>query len=464
MRIQSFFFIACLLSSSLVPRAHAGPGSDGGANSVKVCDEQTKKCEEKLIEQFHLDDLSQLKGYSIFQDKLALIRKELPELADAIEESAGKKQWYEIPAKFDLIEKDMIKTNFDTEQAAYQNDREVFVSRYSLDRMTDEAAAYKIMHEAVMAMQNPREVTAVRTLVSKIFDENPSAMKIQEAAAKNGFGMYFTQEQLKQQKRVVRLDYLGALDHALDFGQGRCRIQPSEWEKMLQGESGATRDAKEANLYGSFAKDTVKFAPMSASGWQLPFEDHPDSMGGLEQGILIGARIPPVLLEAKVTAAVENPQSYPKDFGSVLNDINNAASPRAKWSQETLLSNRDYHLEQAQADTAVIRKSLAQNESFVDLLAVQYVLAGSDKNWKETISGTEFDSIRPLLDRVAAKFHGVPRNRGKELFTRLCNDMASVQADVKKIQGKVGQKKSDAPVKSDLDLGDVSSSGVRNAR
>ncbi|MFK5098504.1 hypothetical protein, partial [Klebsiella pneumoniae] len=73
------------------------------------------------------------------------------------------------------------------------------MSQYALDQMTDEAAAYKIMHEAVMAMQNPREVIAVRSLVSKIFAKSPDYRKIQEAAAKNGFGLYFSAKQTQQQ-------------------------------------------------------------------------------------------------------------------------------------------------------------------------------------------------------------------------------------------------------------------------
>lgn len=209
-------FIVLSLLSLMTSLSHAVPvwggSSDGGGNAV----------ENRMIEEFKVTGPEVLKGYGEFKKRLNYLRGVYPGFAAAIEKAIAKKTWYAIPREFNELPAELTGLRFESDQVAYQNDREVFVSIPSLNNLSEYSAAIKIMHEGLMAMQTERDVTKVRLANLKVMAPQPDAKEIQGALAENDFGIYFTDRQLKLIREEERKNYVSTLAAMLKGPSSLC--------------------------------------------------------------------------------------------------------------------------------------------------------------------------------------------------------------------------------------------------
>lgn len=431
------------LAISAPAYAAKGGSSDGGGNAV--CNSVTNVC--KMVEQYQVENIAEVKGYSLFKEKLEMVRKDLPELAARIEKAAQSKAWYVIPSDFDLLSLEQTKLQFTTNQAAYQNEKEIFVSQNSLDKMDEEAAAFKLMHESVMAMQKPPfKVSEVRLLTGKIFARGASAKSIQEAAAVNGFGVYFTKTQLQQQRGYLRLSYLEALDGYLKSNERLCDFSAHE---VGHAKHRLPNVIETLNSYD----DELPQSPFSS-----PFSASPSYLGG---GMMHGVRKANYVQAAKwapLASAEGNPADSTEKFRARLGDL--WASYQGKGVNalegETMRDALKRLAQPLEEDSFRIRQRLAENPAFLDLLAMQVKMGGNEDQLKQSFSSDpKHQRLLPIYDRVRARLNSVPNNakaNPQKTLSRLCANIESVKADVRRMQDAIKKKSGPRPEVADESL------------
>jgi hypothetical protein len=113
-----------------------------------------------------------------------------------------------ITKEFDVLPKRITDLRFETDQAAYQNDHEIFLSGKSIDKMPPTSVGIKLMHETMMAMQSDRDASKVRLGAGALFAKNFNPLRVQDGLAEGGFGHYFTKEQQRLHLNAMKRDYL----------------------------------------------------------------------------------------------------------------------------------------------------------------------------------------------------------------------------------------------------------------
>jgi hypothetical protein len=450
-------FLAILLT----PAAHAdnGGSSDGGGNAV--CNSETHKC--KMVEQFQVADLSQVKGFKLFNEKMELLRQELPEFADRIDRAIEKKSWYVVPADFDELTLEQKKLRFSTNQAAYQNDDEVFLSQNSLDQMDEEAAAYKLMHEAIMATQDVRDPIPVRAATGRIMAKGATPFTIQEGVARARLGVYFTPAQMEAQRHQLQIAYLDHVAGILEEASQRCTIAQwnPEYESYMRREYAKNPQGR-AKYELEQLTDKLNAWPENNKFfgvWNSPFSSSPQYGGGL-----LGAKARWNSNEvgsirfgfADVTKA--HPEIATKGFAEweANFSVNN---PNHNGVEEGIRQGYYHRLEDlVEFDSARIIRRIGESEAFTDLLAIQMRQPRADAKElspdyyapnKDAV--TRAHSIAPILDRTKAKMNSVPRD-AKSMRERLCADVTKLQVEVGTLKQRLEDKYN--PIRNPVTKGD----------
>ena len=437
-----------LLALVLASQAFAkGGSSDGGGNAV--CNSITNEC--KMVEQFQVENLREVKGYGLFRKKLAMLKKELPDLAQAIEKAIQNKTWYVVPTQFDLLSTEQTKLKFTSDQAAFQNDEEVFISQNSLDKMDEEAAAYKLMHESLMAMQEKRDAAKVRVLTGRIFAKKPSTKLMQEAAAIHGFGTYFSPADLQRQRMTAAKSYLNHFERLVKGAIVYCDPQNPYGFKGYARK--LTAQDKLDVLLGQLEKreDDV-------FQWSSPLARFHDGMGKSYDNLAEYALQYPVLLE--------NPGKLPdantEKFNLHLWKIN--AKQASKLDEENVQKSIARLVEPLNEDTIRIREELAKNQAFIDLLAVQkrfYPNAERDLGPRGSPEKVH-QRLQPIYRQVINAMDRVPTHRQKylntyihtardpkALFQKACDDLSSVERDIQRMTGAKKDRAAEDEVQED---------------
>jgi hypothetical protein len=444
--------ITLALSLSHAGTALAGGSSDGGGNAV--CNSQTHAC--KMVEQFQVTDLSQVKGFELYNAKMELLRKELPELAARIDKGVANKTWYVIPRDFDELRRDQTKLRFDTTQAAYQNDSEVFLSQNALDQMDEEGAAYKLMHESIMSTQDVRDPIPVRAATGKIMAKGANPLTIQEAVAKARLGVYFTPGQMTAQRRQLQIAYLDHVAGILEEANQRCTIAQwnPDYESYMRREYAKNPQGR-AKYELEQLTDKLNAWPENNKFfgvWNSPFSSSPQYGGGL--------------LGAKARWNSNEVGSIKFGFADVTKAHPEIATPGfAEWEANFSVNNPNHNgveegirqgyyrkLEDGvEKDSFRIIQRLGTIDAFVDLLAIQMRQPRADvKELSPDFYAPNKDAVEkayqiaPILDSVKARLNSVPRDASSQLV-RLCSDVSALQGEVAGLKGVLENKYNPKP-------------------
>jgi hypothetical protein len=196
-----FLIPVALFLLSLHARADDGANIGGGLNTV-----------HHIPIESYAHDISDLKGYDVFEAKMKLLEQAAPSFAKKVREELDQTTWYLIPQTIAVLPRDKTGLHFDTEQDGYQLGREVFFNKDGHDARTLEDAAKAIMHEAIMRVQERKNERAVRQVIVKLFAQNATPKSVGDALALNQFGTYLNAEKaaiIASHNRRLYLDHIG---------------------------------------------------------------------------------------------------------------------------------------------------------------------------------------------------------------------------------------------------------------
>lgn len=199
--------LACLLVSP----CFAGGGSDGGANSVNY----------KLVEEYN-KDVSDLKGYELFREKIELLKKELPGFAGFLEEQAEKMHWYVLPHNITTLPEEKTGLSFLTEQMAFQTKTEIFIDEAGYYRLSPMGSAQLITHESAMSAMDSKYSPEVRAIVNRIFAKKFDVQALQTAIGNARLGHYHSAQELAATKKQMEQRYLSDLRKIANKGLVAC--------------------------------------------------------------------------------------------------------------------------------------------------------------------------------------------------------------------------------------------------
>lgn len=137
----------------------------------------------------------------------------IPDFAAVLEGSAEILTWYIIPHKISELPAEQTGLRFPSDQAAYQENEEVFVDEAQLSKMNEEEVFRLYVHELLMArylkinkaggnvvMANLRKLVVLLTKVTQI-----SILKLRDGIDKNGFGFYSVVNEYENIQQGFRL-------------------------------------------------------------------------------------------------------------------------------------------------------------------------------------------------------------------------------------------------------------------
>jgi hypothetical protein len=185
--LTSSFLLATALASNGALAVNGGDNS-GGGNTLN----------QKLIEQYYVDDLASIPGGANFEARMAKVRQLLPTLGDAMQSRLGEMDWYLIPAKISQLPAEKTGLHFNTEQPIYQTRNEVFVSESGLKAMDQNQIGALFIHEGVMALHEKKFSDEVRPVVVRLLSSKATPENVQSTLLKFNFGAYFTDKQMAE--------------------------------------------------------------------------------------------------------------------------------------------------------------------------------------------------------------------------------------------------------------------------
>ncbi len=413
--------------------AFAGGSSVGGGNAV--CNSETHKC--KMVEEYQVDDLTDVKGYDLYNQKMEMLRKELPELAKRIDAAAAKKTWYVIPAEFDELDAKVTKLRFSTTQAAYQNKSEVFVSQLALDQMDPEDAAWKLMHESIMAMQDPMDAEQVRILTGAIMGKKASPAKIQLAAANQHLGVYYTPKQQKDMREHLQMAYLEHQAGTLGSALVSCAPREPEVERSYQRAFANANERAKWELVQARGALNSRQPAYLGPRFNSVFDE------ALSSNVGLGELNSGYEENIQETMAPENASKrFPGDFSSeFLTALDATRYTKEKLDVDTNHDNYRALDDALKADSLRIRQRVVQSPQYLDIMAIQVKLADDVEPLRRDFSKDEaLAPFQNTFDRIVAAVNSVPRAPSKATLDRLCGDMYAEKAELDRLDNVLKQK------------------------
>ncbi|MGZ3713487.1 MAG: hypothetical protein ACXVBE_17105, partial [Bdellovibrionota bacterium] len=231
LNLKTLLLTSLFLSLAPLMALAEGGSSDGGLNTLK-----------HIPVEDYAEDLSNLKGYKVYQEKLKLLREAAPDLVKELEDKMEKSTIYVIPAEIAKLSSEKTGLRFDTEQGGYQNGREIFFNEEGVNARSEEKAGMAIMHEALMRVQEKPEARTVRQVNVKLFAKNATAISVGNALTVNNFGANLGPTQKKIIGSHARQDYYDAVQLYLKDAQESC------------GKGSSTQGIKSILQYGGYER------------------------------------------------------------------------------------------------------------------------------------------------------------------------------------------------------------------
>lgn len=126
---------------------------------------------------------------------LSKIENIAPDFAKDLQNEFENRTWYVLPVKFNELSSERTGLNFKTDQPAYQNEEEVFISLPQIETMADNAQLSLFQHEIIMmGLKNKDEAghTAVRKVMALMKKQNLSEVEFVNKIGDLDFGRYLT--------------------------------------------------------------------------------------------------------------------------------------------------------------------------------------------------------------------------------------------------------------------------------
>lgn len=417
LRSRLLLILTALLSG---PAAFAGGGNDGG-NCVLDSTNPGAPCES--VEHFFVNtkDLNKLPGYDLFEKRLGVIRKELPDLADALQFSLEAKSVYLIPQQFDVLNADVTGLIFSTKQPAYQNDEEIFFSKIGTAGMSEKGVFENLMHEAAEAMQTKRNVSRVRTLTDALIADPFDPIVAQNAAERAKFGPFLTRSDRATLKADGRKSYLNEISQILSNVRDACRANAplSTVEKLFDH---APKNLPNAKVSDPYEKNGTWISPFSVSHFY-----------GLSMLMPIGFDRDAAINKFLGDTCVMHTTDVNPCLGILsMREVSEKAGRDGTESDTAMLAYDRLRVSVSRDLEASARDVLAELEkspAFIRILAVHqdgiYVDDGMMENYRKD---SDQRITANILDDVAGKRRMLNVGSPKVKRRMLCDDAADVEA------------------------------------
>jgi hypothetical protein len=378
------------------------------------------------IPRLQVNDLTQITGYELFAQKMALLKQIQPDLEASLEKAINGKTWYHVPAEFDTLKNEQEKFHFTIKTPVYQTDRQIFLSDNALAKMAPEDGANMLMQEAFEAMQGKRDSQAAVILVGKVFKPQASSKEIQAAAFAQGFGLYLTPRQKLAVKFALRSDYLAHQQEDFEVGTDCSSyrnvrpLPPYVLERTLKNFNGDDLD-----IWSGVAQDEPTYITTSlVSTGQLQV---------VERGLEAAVKQFPQEFSPEFVASIS--AMYPNRWKE-LGDV-----PAVKGTLDSLGAELR---PVAERETAELRRKLVQRSPLVDVLAIQYKQRGYIYQLKDEFIRAEDNIGMPkwndVLDLVKARLHSVPNGQRDLIFKRVCDDSEQMVHAIKDLRAEEKEK------------------------
>lgn len=169
-------------------RKSSGTNSGGGGNAVNY----------KMVESFAKSSEQFINNNKLVAQLFHRLHNGIPDFGAALQLSAENLTWFIIPGEISELPAEQTGLHFSSDQAAYQENEEIFVNEMQLNKMTEENVFRLYVHELMMerylkikksdgsvTMANLRKVVVLLTKDTEI-----SIIKLRDGIDKNGFGFY----------------------------------------------------------------------------------------------------------------------------------------------------------------------------------------------------------------------------------------------------------------------------------
>lgn len=208
------FLLAHFVADLNSAYARGGDSGGGGSNSF----------ENRVVESYNAEDLTEMKGYSLFKEKLERVREAAPRFAELLEAQIKKYDWYNIPETLPGLSKEQTGLPTGSAQDCLQDSKtkQIFCDSRIRELMPEASAARQIMHELAMSLKTDKSSWKTRRLVGKIFAKNSAPLDIQNALAESEFGFYLSEPQKAVQLSHARTNYLSGLEFILANAERSC--------------------------------------------------------------------------------------------------------------------------------------------------------------------------------------------------------------------------------------------------
>lgn len=184
--LNILIFIATL-TSPLYAMA-SGSSVRGGGNTVNHL-----LVEDYVIYPADLSHFDEVDKYlKVFGARVPEFEKKMRAIAYPAENDLGAVQWYYIPQKIQELPSSVTGLDFSTDQTAFQQDAEIFVSEADLRKLSREVQGRLYLHEILMMTRPDKDGGAVRKMMAFLKKKNyaPAAVELSSALAQLGFGAF----------------------------------------------------------------------------------------------------------------------------------------------------------------------------------------------------------------------------------------------------------------------------------
>jgi hypothetical protein len=153
---------------------------------------------------------------------LAKIENLAPDFSSRLKENVNARTWYVIPKTFNELSADRTGLHFETEQPAYQNEEEIFVSLPLLQKMTSKNRTALFQHEIIMtgiSNKDERGHASVRKIMHLMEKPGVTELEFCNNLSKYGFGNYMTKTE-KENILSLKKAYQQALEATCSKKEG----------------------------------------------------------------------------------------------------------------------------------------------------------------------------------------------------------------------------------------------------